>query len=288
MISRRTFTLSCAAAALTAPHAARMLCAQDAGLFRQSASALLLKRFPDAGLNWLLMDAQTRIMAQRWRDSSQPVPPGSLLKPFVAAAWCDQAARGPRSSRSPDFNCRGAVDRCWLPSGHGTVALPQALAQSCNAYFLALGATLDAGLACVSFARFGLHPPSPPLAPAAMIGLTDAWRETPFDLVRAYAALLSRNASHDYNEVVAGMHLAVRDGTARGAALAFGTADLLAKTGTATCCHARTAPADGFTFVLYPSVAPRFLLLVRQHGHTGADTARHAGAILRSLELTAS
>lgn len=288
MIDRRRFAFDCAAAALTVSLVARPLRAQDTALFRQSASALLLQRFPDDDLNWLLADTQAQIIAERWHDSMRPVSPGSLLKPFIAAAWLDQHTNATRENRSPQFLCRGAIDRCWLPAGHGRLALPQALAQSCNAYFLALGSALYTVTARASFVRFGLHPPSLPLSPATMIGLTDAWRETPSGLVRAYAALLVASSLHKYDEVIAGMHLAALEGTARGAALAFGTRDLLAKTGTASCGHTPTAPADGFALLLYPSTAPRLLLLVRQHGHTGAETAHQAGAILRSLELAAS
>jgi hypothetical protein len=58
----------------------------------------------------------------------------------------------------------------------------------------------------------------------------------------------------------------------------------------AVCCseqnhprHACIGAADGFTLVLYPAAQPRLLLLVRVHGITGADSAKVAGAMLRSL-----
>jgi hypothetical protein len=35
--------------------------------------------------------------------------------------------------------------------------------------------------------------------------------------------------------------------------------------------------------MLYPAAQPRLLLLVRVHGVTGADSAKIAGAMLRSL-----
>jgi|GEM_PF-390632 len=287
MMDRRKFAVDCTKAVLTAAFAACRSQAQDAALFRQSAATLLQQKFPDPALRWLLVDTQLHVVAERWRDAALPLSPGSLLKPFVAAAWSDQDAHHQPSPHAPEFTCRGTADRCWLPLGHGRLALPEALAQSCNAYFLSLGAMLDAQTARASFTRFGLHPPSTSLTPDVMIGLADAWRETPFDLLHAYSALLSASTVRAYDKVVTGLRLATLEGTARGAALAFGSSDLLAKTGTAACHLQHTALVDGFAVLLYPSIAPRFLLLVQQHGHTGADAARQAGAILRALELTA-
>ncbi len=65
---------------------------------------------------------------------------GSVFKPAVAAAAL-------KSGISADFTdtCSGFVDvsgkvfNCHLHSGHGTLNMEQALAQSCNCYFIALG-----------------------------------------------------------------------------------------------------------------------------------------------------
>ena len=72
---------------------------------------------------WLLVAAAGR----RWQRgfSEEPILPGSLLKPFAALAWLEA-----NDAEPPIEECRG--EGCWLPSGHGSVALTAALAHSCN------------------------------------------------------------------------------------------------------------------------------------------------------------
>ena len=72
-------------------------------------------------------------------------------------------------------------------------------------------------------------------------------------------------------------------GTARGVDVLLGDDAALAKTGTTVCSHIPKGAADGFTVVLYPAAQPRLLLLVRVHGMTGAETAKMAGAMLKSI-----
>lgn len=280
MINRRSTLIGCASSVIAIGLAARRGRAQDSTLFGQSASALFERSFPDTALSWLLADARANIVTERWPALARPVAPGSLVKPFLAVAWSDQ-----KRATFPVFSCRGTVDHCWLPTGHGLLTLPQALAQSCNAYFLELATRLDPARTRILLSRLGLHVPQSSLAPADMIGLTDVWREPPLSLVQAYFALLADRTLSVRSEIVTGLALSVREGTARAAALSFGSLDLLAKTGTAPCSHVQHATADGFALLLYPSTTPRFMLLAREHGATGALTARQAGAMLRALEL---
>ncbi len=71
-------------------------------------------------------------------------PPGSIFKVITAAAALESGA----ASVDTEYACNGALrigDRelkCWKTSGHGTLNLAGALAQSCNAYFGQLGETL--------------------------------------------------------------------------------------------------------------------------------------------------
>lgn len=66
-------------------------------------------------------------------------PPGSTVKPFVALAGL---AAGVVDASKPKY-CPGAYQlpgqshryRCWRRGGHGTVALEQAVVQSCDVYF---------------------------------------------------------------------------------------------------------------------------------------------------------
>ncbi len=280
MIGRRGFLQACVSMAVL--RAASAL-AQDAGLFEQSAAALLLRQFGGADLSWLLLDRFGRIAAQHGFESDRAVAPGSLLKPFVASAYGEQ-----HDNRYPKQRCNGTRDRCWYPNGHGVLGLEEALARSCNAYFLGLARQLEHNRALLTFQRFGFEGATCAVTAPDLIGLTTAWRETPLTIGLAYQKLLNDRTSPYRDRIVTGMEAAAAHGTARAAGLALGTHVLLAKTGTASCSHRPQATADGFAVLLYPAAQPRVLLLVRRHGATGAETSATAGSMLRALELGTS
>jgi cell division protein FtsI/penicillin-binding protein 2 len=220
------------------------------------------------------------IIEQRWADAMAPIPLGSLVKPFTALAY---------SGVFPEFVCKGAESRCWLAHGHGRLRFREALAQSCNAYFLNLSREIDPGTLAVVAAKFGIAAPEIDSA-ETRIGLGDGWRISPLGLVHAYAELASRVGEPRVNEILAGLELAARSGTA--SAVGRG---MLAKTGTAPCAerdpahhgyatrYARSHTTDGFTVVLAPADSPRIALLVRVHGVTGAEAAKSASRILRDM-----
>jgi cell division protein FtsI/penicillin-binding protein 2 len=74
-------------------------------------------------------------------------PPGSSFKILVAAAALDARA----IDESFTVTCRGTEVihddriRCWKQDGHGTIALREGLAQSCNIYFANVGLKLGPG-----------------------------------------------------------------------------------------------------------------------------------------------
>lgn len=245
--------------------------------FSQSARAVLERDFSDPNLSYLLMDASGEVLAQRW-PSQRPISPGSLVKPFLAVAYGEQ-----HGGQFPTVRCMGTVSHCWLPAGHGKLGLEEAIAQSCNAYFLELGAGLDRGRAAQTFAHYGLAGPPSEATTESMVGLGDAWKEPSLALARAYLQLQREQRSAAQGRVVTGMLGSAAHGTARAVDAALGHDAALAKTGTAVCSHTPRGAADGFTVVLYPAVQPRLLLLVRVHGVTGAQSAKVAGAMLRSL-----
>jgi len=77
-------------------------------LRKQSTARLLEQRFPGQDLSYLLLDAQTGdLIAARWENASQPVPMGSLLKPFTALAYGEA-----HSFRYPEYVCRGQAGGC--------------------------------------------------------------------------------------------------------------------------------------------------------------------------------
>jgi cell division protein FtsI/penicillin-binding protein 2 len=251
---------------------------QNFTLFSQTASAVLDRQFGRMQLSWLLVDDSGRILAQNWKDPQTPIAPGSLVKPFVALAYGEQ-----HRFQYPHEHCSGTRDRCWLPRGHGWLGMEEAMAQSCNAYFLSLARGLNRDRANEVFVRFGLLGPPLQAPDAAFIGLGDAWKETPLSLARAYFALVNQETDGRQDRILRGLESAAQVGTARRVDEILGSRAALAKTGTGVCSHHPRAAADGFAIVLYPDPQPRLLLLVRMHGGTGAQAAAVAGAMLRSI-----
>jgi len=245
--------------------------------FSQGAKAALERNFPSPRITYLLLDTTGSVVAERWPDQT-PISPGSLVKPFLAVAYGEQHA-----GNFPTVRCLGTRGRCWLPAGHGPLGLEEALAQSCNAYFLALAARLDRRRAAETFARYGLTGPAPDAAGESLIGLGSAWKEQPLVLARAFLKIENEQQSATQARIARGMTISASRGTARGVDAALGDNAALAKTGTAVCTHRPQGAADGFTVVMYPAAQPRLLLLVRVHGITGAETAKIAGAMLKSI-----
>jgi len=222
-----------------------------------------------ADVNYIVIDVRSRQVVKRdWPDAEKPIPVGSLVKPFTALA-----ASGP----FPEFVCHGAIDRCWFQKGHGPEQFRDALANSCNAYFLELAKDVDAHSLAVIAAKFGIPPPAAE-TPEARIGLGKDWQISPLALTRAYCELTSRSVEPRVAEILAGMRLAAEAGTA--SAIGRGA---LAKTGTAPCVAKRKHKGDGFTIVLEPADAPRIAILVRVHGVPGAEAAKSAAVLARSL-----
>ena len=246
-------------------------------LLSQAAKAVLEREFASPDLSYLLMDSSGEVLADRWA-SQQPVSPGSLVKPFIAVAYGEQ-----HGGRFPTVRCMGTQDRCWLPAGHGSLGLEEAIAQSCNAYFLELAAGLDRRRAAATFARYGLVGPPEDVKTQSLVGLGNAWKESPLALARAYLQLEKEQQSLIESRIAKGMSGSAAHGTAREVDAVLGKDAALAKTGTAVCSHTPRGAADGFTVVLYPATQPRLLLLVRVHGVTGAQSAKVAGAMLRAL-----
>lgn len=233
-----------------------------AGLYEQSLARVLRERFTDARISYLVMNAESgNVFAARWEDSEKPVPVGSLVKPFLAT----------QAGRDREFRCRRG--QCWLPRGHGKLHVQQALAQSCNVWFLQFVRSLPPGTVSQVAARFGL--PEPPSAPDALIGMGRGWSIPPSHLMRAFADLVH---ARDATLVLEGMALSAKSGTAH-----LARTDALMKTGTAPCTHKRGGLGDGFAVALFPRAAPRYVLLVRVHGTTGALAARTSGEIMRSI-----
>lgn len=249
-------------------------------LFSQSVSARLNRDFPAFGVSFLLLDARTgQILASRWEHAEEPIPLGSLVKPFVALSYGEH-----HEFNYPIHNCRGTASGCWRPGGHGVIDLSSAVTYSCNSYFRALAAGLNASEVATTAIRFGLEPPNDDTSGAALTGLGGQWRTSPVHMATAYIELLRQRQRPAIKQIFDGMAESAQHGTASEVNRALSSTDALAKTGTAACTHSRHAPGDGFTIVMFPEEDPRLLLMVRVHGVPGAEAAKTAGQMLRRIE----
>lgn len=204
---------------------------------------------------FLQLDIESGTLTKRnWPHEQDPVPIGSLAKPFIALAYAEG-----HHYTYPRLTCK--PNQCWLPRGHGAVNIEDAIAQSCNTYFDTLRNQIPAGLLENTAHRFGLQNPD---------------RATPEEILKAYVELHRRAAEPGLQPILTGMRRAAKQGTAK-----LVNRDALAKTGTATCTHTPKAPGDGFAIVLSPAAAPKTAILVRLHGRPGSHAARQAGSLLR-------
>ena len=250
-----------------------------ATLYDQSVARLLAQRYDCSGLSYILIDANAgRLIASRWDQNARPVPMGSLVKPFLALAYGQK-----HNFRYPEYFCHGASDGCWLARGHGKVDIISAIAYSCNAYFLKVASSLKTEDVDSMARRYGFSLGEAPLDPAEMIGLGGAWRIEPEELLRAYLVLSAAPQPPGTAELLRGMALCARLGTAAAVGRNLHGLAALAKTGTAPCVHEPRAPGDGYALMLYPADQPRWALLVCLHGAPGARAAQLGGRMLNSV-----
>lgn len=90
----------------------------------------------------------TEILYEQWKNKAinEPYEPGSTFKSMVLAAALEEGV----VSENDSFSCSGAATvadrtmRCSKRTGHGTQSLAQAVANSCNPAFIAIGQRLGA------------------------------------------------------------------------------------------------------------------------------------------------
>jgi cell division protein FtsI/penicillin-binding protein 2 len=251
----------------------------SASLYDQSIAEILRQQFSSPSLSYLLIDVPTRtLVASRWENLDQPVSTGSLVKPFTALAY--GASHG---YQYPELTCHGTVDGCWRPRGHGRIGMTEAIGYSCNAYFRQLAARVSREDTEQVALRYGIDGPPRAFSVLALVGLGAGMKMPPEQLARAYVELAGHAGDPGVAELLRGMALSARAGTARAIQKALPGAPALAKTGTAACVHTPRAPGDGYTVILYPADTPRCALLVCVHGVPGAGAARVGGEMLRTI-----
>ncbi len=243
----------------------------------ESAARLLERRFGNDGASYVLMDAATGSVLASTMDLDRELPMGSLLKPFAAIAYGETHA-----FEYPRYECKGTSGGCWRRRGHGRIGIAEAIAHSCNAYFRMLSSDLNSEAVSNTLGSFGLGAFDARAGTPALFGAGDEWRASPRELLRAYLEIAKRSTQPGAREVVHGMRLAGQSGTGDAAGRAV-DGEVLVKTGTAACTHARRSPGDGYAVVLFPTDAPRFALLVGVHSAPGSQAAATAGEMLRVL-----
>jgi cell division protein FtsI/penicillin-binding protein 2 len=249
-------------------------------LFGQAAAGALDREFGDGRVSYLLLDSRSgKLLTSHWENVNEPIPLGSLVKPFTALAY----AAG-HQYRYPAHECDGKAGGCWQLAPHGKLDIVNAVSLSCNSYFRFLAEDLP-GSQIISVARlFDLDLPAKDFTPATFIGLGEQWRIAPLNMAHAYLELFQRKDQPGVRELIAGMRQSARRGTGAAVGRAVGHSGALVKTGTAVCTHSPHAPGDGFVIVIAPATQPEILLLIRVHGVPGAKAAETAGRMLRRME----
>lgn len=274
------FLLSNGACGQAKPTLVSSVTASGHSLFDQSAARILKSDFANENISFLLLDARSgALIASQWQDANQPIPLGSLIKPFAALAYAQH-----HQYRYPVYICHGKVSGCWQTPPHGRLNISQALGYSCNSYFRKLTSTLTGEQMQDVAAEFGLERPDPRLTGTSLMGLGEEWPISPLHMVRAYLELVRRRSQSGVTEILAGLADSGRWGTGNEAARVLKRSNLFVKTGTAACIHTPRAPGDGFAIVITPSAEPQLLLMVRVHGVPGSRAAFTAGRMLLRLE----
>ncbi|MBI5015425.1 MAG: penicillin-binding protein 2 [Deltaproteobacteria bacterium] len=107
-------------------------------------------------------------------------PPGSTFKIAMALAGLEQGLITARSrvTCAGELRFGGRAYRCWKGSGHGSVDLMEAMAQSCDVYFYQLGIALGIDAIQAGASQLGLGAPTGIDLPGERSGLlpSKAWK----------------------------------------------------------------------------------------------------------------
>jgi stage II sporulation protein D len=272
----------------------RRLAAGAAAVAWCGAVVLAARQASPPGAAWVARPLDGRGAQRQARPDilDTPVLPGSIMKAVTLAAALEAGVVTERSTHL----CRrvvtvdGRTYTCAHPSLRRALTPTEALAYSCNDFFLALAPRLPREAFNAVRTRAGL-PPLPaetPLA-AALVGI-DGPRVTPRALVDVLARLVGAGPEPPVPLEAATRHV-LREGL-RGAA-EYGTAAALGARGLTALAKTGTAPmpgggAMGLVVALAPADAPARGVVVVAPGAAGLDAASIAADLLQPNLRTAA
>lgn len=212
-----------------------------------------------------------------------PIPVGSLQKPFVAKAW----ATAHPGEVPPRVLC-DASSGCWFRGGHGELDLVQALTVSCNTYFRHLAADTPRAALASTLAREGFsvqclgREVDPDAISDLAIGLPGEEGPIlirPSALLDAYVQLVRSpwpSGEPVRTQVLAGLRQAALTGTAA----ALGQRGYWAKTGTVPSADGNPLHLSGFALAVDDS---GWAILGRLVPGTGREAAARLAGPLEHL-----
>ena len=230
-----------------------------------------------------VIDLQTggALMTQRPDILDRPVHPGSVAKVFTLRAALDAGDVDARSR----VECRGResvgnrILECAHPRFGRPLSASEALAHSCNSFFVAVAKRLTWLPIADCLRRAGLPATPAPREPAlGAVGL-DGPQPSPRALLVAFAKIVAEAQRLDRPQdrvLLDGLREAARNGTA--SALGEQGLDAFAKTGSGRILGG--APG-GLVVAVVPAGAPRYGVVVIGAGIAGRDAASIAGAALQ-------
>jgi cell division protein FtsI/penicillin-binding protein 2 len=233
------------------------------------------------------VDVPSGSILESYGALDMPAAPGSTLKPFVLKAALDADA----ISAQETIHCRGTLMvkghnlACGHPRDITVLDARQALAESCNTYFVTLARRMTSQVLLNGLQAYGLHPAGTAAMPddrallaVGVVGI----KTSPRELAMAYRRLaqqMNGATGHALAVVRDGMLQSVATGMARGAQT--GGVMLGGKTGTAQDAPA-TWSHGWFVGILFDGQmqAQRVIVIYVPSG-TGNDAALLARRVLQ-------
>ncbi len=245
-----------------------------------------------SGPAWLLRSLAATAPEQQSRPEllDAPVLPGSVMKAVTLVAALESGVITPATTRI----CRRVVTvdgvryTCSHPDLKRPLTAAEALAHSCNDFFVSLAARLSRTSVNDVRARLGLAALAPDAKLAASLVGLDGPRMAPRAVLDMMTRLIGADARHPV-PMAAATRRVLLDGL-RGAA-SYGSASELGTRGISALAKTGTAPMPGggvlgLTVAFFPAHEPRQAAVVAAPGAAGRDATSIAGDLLADDELS--